>query len=246
MNLRNKICIITGSGNGIGKTTALKFAEYGATVAVCDINLISVNIVVEEIRQNGGLAEGYKVDVTNKDDIEAMVADLKCKFGRIDVLINNAGIIADAQLVKMTDNQWDRVIDINLKGTYLCTKAVVETMIAQKSGSIVNASSVVGVYGNFGQTNYAATKWGVIGMAKTWAKELGGKGIRANAVAPGFIATPILDSMPEKIISAMIEKVPMKRLGEPSEIAEVYAFLASDKSSYINGALIEVSGGVTL
>ncbi len=246
MNLNGKVCIITGSGNGIGKAAALKFAEYGAVVAVCDIKADDVNSVVQEIRSRGGQAEGYEVDVTVSNDIDLMVKALKEKYHRIDVLVNNAGIISDAQLTKMSEEQWDRVIDINLKGTYLCTKAVVDTMIEQNSGSIINTSSIVGVYGNFGQTNYAATKWGVIGMAKTWAKELGRKGIRSNAVAPGFIATPILKTMPEKVINSMVDKVPMKRLGEPNEIAEVYAFLASDLSSYVNGAVIEVSGGVTL
>lgn len=246
MNLNGKVCIITGSGNGIGKAAALKFAEYGAVVAVCDIKADDVNSVVQEIRSRGGQAEGYEVDVTVSKDIDLMVKALKEKYHRIDVLVNNAGIISDAQLTKMSEEQWDRVIDINLKGTYLCTKAVVDTMIEQNSGSIINTSSIVGVYGNFGQTNYAATKWGVIGMAKTWAKELGRKGIRSNAVAPGFIATPILKTMPEKVINSMVDKVPMKRLGEPNEIAEVYAFLASDLSSYVNGAVIEVSGGVTL
>jgi 3-oxoacyl-[acyl-carrier protein] reductase len=246
MRLKDKICIITGSGNGIGRTTAFKFAEEGAKVAVCDVNMESVDATVKEIIGHGGEALGFKVDVTNKDDIAAMVASLIEKYGRVDVLINNAGIIMDAQLSKMTEDQFDKVIDINLKGTYLCAQAVVDIMVSQAYGVIVNASSVVGIYGNFGQTNYAATKWGVIGMAKTWAKELGKKGIRANAVCPGFIATPILNSMPEKVIKAMEEKVPMRRLGRPEEIANVYAFLASDEASYINGAVIEVSGGVTI
>ncbi|MBP1920684.1 3-oxoacyl-[acyl-carrier-protein] reductase [Youngiibacter multivorans] len=246
MRLKDKVCIITGSGNGIGKVTALKFAEEGAKVIVCDVKKDSVDEVVKEIEAMGGVAVGYKVDVTKNDDINAMVKDVMEKFGKIDSLVNNAGIIMDAQLHKMTEDQFDKVININLKGTYNCTRAIVDIMIAQGFGSITNASSVVGVYGNFGQTNYAATKWGVIGMAKSWAKELGRKGIRANAVAPGFIATPILDVMPEKIIKAMEEKVPMKRLGKPEEIANVYAFLASDEASYINGAVIEVSGGVTL
>lgn len=246
MRLKDKICIITGSGNGIGKTTAFKFAEEGAKVAVCDVNLESVEATVREITDKGGEALGFKVDVTNKEDIANMVKSLMEKYGRVDVLVNNAGIIMDAQLSKMTEDQFDKVVNINLKGTYLCAQAVVDIMVSQGSGVIINASSVVGIYGNFGQTNYAATKWGVIGMAKTWAKELGKKGIRANAVCPGFIATPILDSMPEKVIKAMEEKVPMKRLGRPEEIANVYAFLASDEASYINGAVIEVSGGVTI
>ncbi|MCW3480438.1 3-oxoacyl-ACP reductase FabG [Neisseriaceae bacterium JH1-16] len=246
MRLKGKVSIITGGASGIGKATALKFAKEGAIVAVGDLNLDAVETIVAEIRASGGEAVGYKVDVTNKGQIAEMVADLKQRFGRIDVLVNNAGILADAQLTKMTDEQFDRVIDVNLKGVYNCAKAVVDTMIEQGGGVILNASSVVGVYGNFGQTNYAASKFGVIGFVKTWAKELGKKGIRANAVCPGFVATPILNSMPEKVIQAMEEKVPMRRMAQPEEIANVYAFLASDEASYINGAAIEVTGGLAL
>jgi len=246
MRLKGKVSIITGGASGIGKATALKFAKEGAIVAVGDLNLDAVEAIVAEIRAAGGEAVGYKVDVTNKGQISEMVADLKHRFGRIDVLVNNAGILADAQLTKMTDEQFDRVIDVNLKGVYNCAKAVVDTMIEQGGGVILNASSVVGVYGNFGQTNYAASKFGVIGFVKTWAKELGKKGIRANAVCPGFVATPILNSMPEKVIQAMEEKVPMRRMAQPEEIANVYAFLASDEASYINGAAIEVTGGLAL
>ncbi|MDF0604472.1 3-oxoacyl-ACP reductase FabG [Neisseriaceae bacterium TC5R-5] len=246
MRLKGKVSIITGAASGIGKATAEKFIKEGAIVAVCDLNLDAVNDVVQELKQQGGEAVAYKVDVTNKEQIAEMVRDLKGKYGHIDVLVNNAGIVLDAQLTKMTEDQFDKVIDINLKGVYNCARAVVDIMIEQGSGVILNASSVVGVYGNFGQTNYAASKFGVIGFVKTWAKELGKKGIRANAVCPGFVATPILKSMPEKVIQAMEDKVPMRRMAEPAEIANVYAFLASDEASYINGAAIEVTGGLTL
>ncbi|AVY94368.1 MULTISPECIES: beta-ketoacyl-ACP reductase [Microvirgula] len=246
MRLQGKVSIITGAASGIGHATALKFAAEGAIVAVCDLSQEAVDKVVKELEATGAKAAGYVVNVTDRAQINDMVGDLKARFGRIDVLVNNAGIVADAQLVKMTDEQFDRVIDINLKGVYNCARAVVDTMIEQGSGVILNASSVVGVYGNFGQTNYAATKFGVIGFVKTWAKELGKKGIRANAVCPGFVATPILKSMPEKVIQAMEDKVPMKRMADPAEIANVYAFLASDEASYINGAAIEVTGGLTL
>jgi len=177
-----------------------------------------------------------------KNMVEATVK----KWGRVDCLVNNAGIVADAQLKNMTEDQFDSVIEINLKGVYNCTKAVVDTMLRQQSGVILNASSIVGLYGNFGQTNYAATKFGVIGMVKTWARELGRKGIRANAICPGFIETPILSSIPDKVIKMMEDKVPMGRLGKPEEIANTYAWLASDEASYINGAVIEVSGGCTI
>ena len=175
-----------------------------------------------------------------------MVAAVKERFGRIDVLVNNAGITKDARLVKMTAEQFDAVIDVNLRGVFHCSQAVADTMIAQGSGVILNASSVVGIYGNFGQTNYAATKFGVIGFTKTWSRELGAKGIRVNAVAPGFITTPMIETVPEKVLTAMAEEVPLRRLGKPEEIANVYAFLASDEASYISGAVIEVTGGLTL
>ncbi|AMC34865.1 3-oxoacyl-ACP reductase FabG [Janthinobacterium sp. B9-8] len=246
MRLKDKVAIITGSASGIGQATAIKFATEGAKVVVCDVNQSGIDAVVSSLVQSGAVAVGYVVDVTNKTQIAEMVAAVKAQFGRIDVLVNNAGIVQDAQLIKMTEDQFDRVIDINLKGVYNCARAVVDTMVEQGSGVILNASSVVGVYGNFGQTNYAAAKFGVIGFVKTWAKELGKKGIRANAVCPGFVATPILKAMPEKVIQAMEERVPMKRMAQPEEIANVYAFLASDEASYINGAAIEVTGGLTL
>jgi 3-oxoacyl-[acyl-carrier protein] reductase len=168
------------------------------------------------------------------------------KFGRIDVLVNNAGITQDARLQKMTLEQFDRVIDVNLRGVFHCAQTVADIMVTQGSGVILNASSVVGIYGNFGQTNYAATKFGVIGFTKTWSRELGPKGIRVNAVAPGFIETPILSTIPDKVIHEMKDRVPLKRMGQPEDIANVYAFLASDEASYINGTVIEVAGGLTL
>jgi 3-oxoacyl-[acyl-carrier protein] reductase len=245
VRLANKVALITGAGKGIGKATALKFSKEGAKVVVCDLD-DAVAETVAQIRLQGGQAIGFKVDVTKPDSIEAMVKGALTTFGQIDILVNNAGIVQDAQLRKMREDQFDRVIDVNLKGTYNCTKAVVESMIARKSGVILNASSIVGLYGNFGQTNYAASKFGVIGMAKTWARELGKHGIRVNAVCPGFIETSILDSIPDKVIRSMEESVPLGRLGKPEEIANTYAFLASDEASYINGAVIEVCGGMTL
>jgi 3-oxoacyl-[acyl-carrier protein] reductase len=246
MRLKDKVAIVTGAGSGIGEATALKFAREGAKVAVCDINLAACEKVVASIADEGGTAIALHLDVTQRASIAAMVEAVMKVWGRIDTLVNNAGIVQDAQLKKMTDEQFDRVIDVNLKGVYNCTKAVVDIMLGQGTGCILNASSIVGLYGNFGQTNYAATKFGVIGMVKTWARELGRKGVRANAVCPGFIETPILKSMPEKVIRMMEDKVPMGRLGRPDEIASTYAWLASDEASYINGAVIEVSGGVTI
>jgi 3-oxoacyl-[acyl-carrier protein] reductase len=246
MRLNNKVSIITGAVSGIGLATALKFASEGAIVMVCDLNAERVDAVTQQIQQTGAQARGFVVNVTDRASVDAMVAKVRDAYGRIDVLINNAGITKDARLVKMTEAQFDDVIDVNLKGVFNCTQAVADTMIAQGSGAIVNASSVVGIYGNFGQTNYAATKFGVIGFAKTWARELGPKGVRVNAVCPGFIATPILATMPGKVVEQLEHRVPMGRLGKPEEVANVYAFLASDEASYINGAVIEVSGGLTV
>jgi len=246
MRLSGKVAAITGGARGIGHATALKFAAEGAKVAVCDINPELMQQTLAAIRAAGGEAEGYPVDVTNKAQIAAMVDGVMARWGRIDCVVNNAGIVMDAQLRKMTDDQFDKVIDINLKGVYNCTRAVVGIMLEQKSGVILTTSSIVGLYGNFGQTNYAASKFAVIGMTKTWAKELGRSGIRANAVCPGFVATPILKQMPEQVLSDMAKKVPCGRLGLPEEVANVFAFLASDEASYINGAVISVDGGMTL
>ena len=246
MRLQHKVSIITGGGQGIGHATSLKFAREGSRVAVCDINFPAAEDTVATIRADGGEALAFAVDVTDKPSIARMVEGVMAAWGRIDTLVNNAGIVQDARLTKMTDEQFESVIDVNLKGVYNCTKAVVDIMLAQSSGCILNASSIVGLHGNFGQTNYAATKFGVIGMVKTWARELGSKGIRANAICPGFIETPILASMPEKVLDLIRNKVPLGRLGRPEEIANTYAWLASDEASYINGAVIEVSGGVTI
>lgn len=246
MRLPGKVAAITGGARGIGHSTAVKFAAEGAKVAVCDINPELMRQTLAAIRSGGGEAEGYQVDVTDKAQIAAMVKGVMAQWGRIDCVVNNAGIVMDAQLKSMTDDQFDKVIDINLKGVYNCTRAVVDIMLAQESGVILTTSSIVGLYGNFGQTNYAASKFAVIGMTKTWAKELGRKGIRAIAVCPGFVATPILKQMPDQVLSDMAKKVPCGRLGTPEEVANVFAFLASDEASYINGAVISVDGGMTL
>ncbi len=246
MRLKNKVSIITGAAQGIGLATALKFAEEGATVIVCDMKPEGVDAALAMVRARGAQAQGYAVNVTDRVGLDAMAAAVKAHYGRIDVLVNNAGITKDARLQKMTLEQFDAVIDVNLRGVFHCTQAVLAAMLAQGSGVILNASSVVGIYGNFGQTNYAAAKFGVIGFTKTWARELGPKGIRVNAVAPGFVETPILATIPDKVLQQMREQVPLHRLGKPEEIANVYAFLASDEASYINGAVIEVSGGMTV
>lgn len=246
MRLLDNIAIITGAAQGIGKATALKFAREGAIVIACDVDAAAVAAVAEECRIDGATAEGYAVDVTSRDSIETLVAVVREKYGRIDTLVNNAGITRDARLQTMTEQQFDDVINVNLRAVFRLSQAVADCMVAAGKGVILNASSVVGIYGNFGQTNYAAAKFGVIGFTKTWSRELGPKGIRVNAVAPGFVATPMIATVPEEVLEKMRSQVPLRRLGRPEEIANLYAFLASDEASYINGTVIEVSGGLVI
>lgn len=246
LRLQDKVSLITGAGQGIGRATAEKFAQEGAVVIVCDLKQAAVDAVVQAIQSSGGRAEGHVMNVTDRAGIDAVVAAVIQRHGRLDVLVNNAGITKDARLQKMTLEQFDAVIDVNLRGVYHCAQAVTDQMVAQGSGVILNASSVVGIYGNFGQTNYAAAKFGVIGFTKTWSRELGPKGVRVNAVAPGFIETPILNTIPDKVMEQMRHDVPLRRLGTAEEVANVYAFLASDEASYVNGAVLEVAGGLTV
>ena len=240
--LKDKVAIITGAAKGIGFATAQRFAGEGAIVILADMNLESVKVVAGQIQN----AEAYAMNVTDRASIQAVVDQVMQKHGRIDTLINNAGITQDARLVKMTEAQFDAVIDVNLKGVFNCTQLIVPHMLEAKSGAIVNASSVVGIYGNFGQTNYSATKFGVIGFTKTWARELGPKGIRVNAICPGFIATEMVKAMPENILQDIERRSWLGRLGTPEEIASVYLFLASNEASFINGVALEVSGGISL
>lgn len=246
MRLEGKVSIITGAAQGIGKATALKFAKEGSKVVICDVRLGSMDEISAELKEMNAEFLAYEVNVVNRDQIKAMVDDIVAKWGKVDVLVNNAGITADNQLVKMPEEDFDKVIDVNLKGVFNCTQMVVPVMADNGGGVVLNASSVVGLYGNFGQTNYAATKWGVIGMTKTWAKELGKKNIRVNAIAPGFIATPMVKKMPEKVIEMMEGKAPLRRLGTPEDIANAYAFLASEEASFITGTVLSVDGGVVL
>jgi len=243
--LENKIAIITGGAKGIGFATAKKFLIEGASVVIADIDEDALVSAKSQLSQYGEIIT-KTLSITDREAVEKMVKEVKEQFGRIDALVNNAGIISDNQLEQMSYDQFDKVIDINLKGSFNCAKAVIPYMIEQGGGSITNASSIVGVYGNYGQSNYAASKWGVIGMMKCWAREYGKMNIRSNAVAPGFIDTPILAPIPEKVIEKLIKAIPMRRLGKVEEVANVYAFLASDEANYINGAVIEVSGGKTL
>lgn len=251
--LEGNVVVVTGGGAGIGRATARRFGREGANVAVWDIDEAAAEATATAIRDGGAEALARRVDVTSTADVEAATAELMAKWGRYDVLVNNAGIVRDAQLVKakdgavvdrMSDAVFDQVIGVNLKGVFVCSRAAVPHMIAQHSGVILNASSVVGLYGNFGQTNYAATKAGVIAFSKTWARELGRYGIRVNAVAPGFIATEILSAMPPKVIEAMSARTPIPRLGLPEEIAEAYLWLASKAASFVSGTVLSVDGGL--
>ena len=244
--LENKIAVITGAADGLGKAGAILFAEHGAKVMIWDVNEEKGKQTEKEIRDSGGTAEFFKVDTSDLETVEATTRAIVEKYSRIDILVNNAGITRDASLKKMTAEQWNQVISVNLTGVFNCTKAISPVMVENKYGRIINTSSVVGLFGNFGQTNYAAAKAGVIGMAKTWARELGRKGITVNALAPGFIATEMVAKMPENILDAMKAKIPLGRLGKPEDIASAYLFLASDEASYINGTVINVDGGITI
>ncbi len=244
--LEDKVALVTGSGRGIGAETAKRLAEEGAKVVVSDVDMEPVNEVVEEIEEEGGEAMGIELDVTDLEDVQEKIKKIVDEHGGLHILINNAGITSDSLLAKMDEDQFDSVINVNLKGVFNCSREAAKVMLDQEEGVILNASSVVGLYGNVGQTNYAATKWGVIGMTKTWAKELGGKGIRVNAVAPGFTKTRMVDSVPDKVLDSLRDDTPLGRLAEPEEIADVYTFLASEEASFITGDVIDVSGGLVL
>ncbi len=245
MRFHNSVVIVTGGAQGIGLVTAQAFAREGATVILWDVNEEKGASALRQFPE-GQSAEFMKVNVVNYDDVASAVAAVIARHHKIDVLINNAGITRDASLMKMTSEQWQQVLDVNLTGVFNCTKAVVPSMAERQYGRILNASSVVGIYGNFGQTNYVATKAGVIGLAKTWAKELGRKGITVNVVAPGFIATEMISTVPEKVITMMKDRSPLGQIGTPEDIAHAYLFLASKEAGFITGAILSVDGGLTL
>ncbi len=252
MRLANRVCLITGGAAGIGKATAQRFIEEGATVVICDVNQETGQQAAAEL---GPQAAFYLVNVTDRQAVQAWVDDVVARYGHIDVLVNNAGIMRDNMLVKVKDGElvkqmpeedFDLVIAVNLKGVFNCTQAVAPVMIRQGGGVILNATSIVGIDGNFGQTNYVATKAGVIGMTKVWARELGRYNIRVNAVAPGFTLTEMVRQMPEKILEGMVSRTPLGRLGEPRDIANAYLFLASDEASFISGVVLRVDGGIVV
>lgn len=244
MEFKNKVILITGGAAGIGKSTAKAFAELGGSIVIWDLNEEAGKEFVSELKEDDVPSLFRKVDVTNFEEVGKGIQEIVDNYGKVDVLINNAGITMDKTLKKMDPDTWQKVIDVNLTGVFNCTRQAVNHMLEAGSGVILNASSVVGLYGNFGQTNYVATKAGVIGMTKTWARELGPKGIRVNAVAPGFIATEMVQKMPENVIEHMVSKTPLGRMGKPEDIANAYTFLASDKAAFITGTVISVDGGI--
>jgi len=241
-SMQGKVVIVTGGAAGLGAAAVRRFAAEGATVECWDLNEAAGRELAAEL----ATVTFRSVDVADGAAVDLAVEAVHDAHGHIDVLINNAGITRDATLLKMEDAQFDQVVDVNLKGVFRCGRAVARVMVAQGQGAIVNTSSVVALYGNFGQTNYVASKAGVIGMTRVWARELGRKGVRVNAVAPGFIATEMVQAMPEKVRAMMADKTPMQRLGRPEEIAEAYLFLASDRAAFVNGAVLSVDGGLTL
>jgi 3-oxoacyl-[acyl-carrier protein] reductase len=252
MLLNNKVALITGGAAGIGKATAQRFLEEGAKVIICDVDQDAGEKAVEEL---GGDLAFNMLDVADRSAVQKWVDDIFEKYGRIDILVNNAGVLRDNQLVRVKDGElikqmpeeeFDLVIAVNLKGVFNCTQAVAPYMINQGSGVILNATSIVGLDGNFGQTNYVATKAGVVGMTKVWARELGRYNIRVNAVAPGFILTEMVKQMPEKILNAMVARTPLGRSGEPRDIANAYLYLASDQAAFVSGTTLRVDGGIVI
>jgi len=244
--LEKSVVVITGGAQGIGFCAAERYAQEGAIVSIWDFNEETGNASALLLRDKGYDVRFQQVNVTETASVKAAAQALFEETGKIDVLVNNAGITRDASLLKMTEEQWQQVIDVNLGGVFHCTQAIAPYMVEQKSGCIINVSSVVGLYGNFGQTNYVATKSGVIGMTKVWARELGRKGIRVNAVAPGFIATDMIETVPEKVIEKMVGQTPLGRTGTPEDIANAYIFLSSDMASFISGTVLSVDGGLVI
>lgn len=244
MKLKGKVALITGAGRGIGKAIAIVLAKEGAKTIVNDINLKDAEDTVFEISEMGGEALAIASNVADRSQVEDMFIKIKEKFGQLHVLVNNAGITRDALLTKLTEEQWDQVIDVNLKGVFNCCQFASEMMVNQKEGKIVNLASIAGQMGNVGQINYAATKAGVIGMTKTMAKELARYNINVNAVAPGFINTPMTKVIPEKVKESMIKAIPLKRAGEPEDIASAVRFLVTDDSSFITGHVLSCNGGM--
>lgn len=246
MRLKNKVAIITGAANGIGLAAAHRFAEEGAKIVLADYDAEAGAGHEIELTNLGYEVKFMQVDVANRESVDALIVQTMDYFGQVDILVNNAGITRDAMLAKMTVEDFSSVLNVNITGVFNCTQAVLPHLVKQGHGKIINTSSVSGVYGNVGQSNYAASKAAVIGMTKTWAKELGRKGINVNAVAPGFTSTAMVAKMPETVINQMKSAVSLQRLGDPRDIANAYLFLASEESSYVHGHVLQVDGGIMM
>lgn len=244
MELEGKVALVTGAAQGIGKAIALTLAKNGADIVVSDINLEKAQETSKEIEAMGRKSIAIKVDVSKYEEVEKMIEKIISEFGRIDILVNNAGITRDKLILRMTEEDWDAVVNVNLKGTFNCTKAAIRHMSKQKSGKIVNIASVSGEMGNPGQANYSASKAGVIGFTKTIAREFAQRGINVNAIAPGYIETPMTDVLPEKVKEELKKMIPLERLGKPEDIAQAVLFLVSEASSYITGHVLNVNGGL--
>ncbi len=244
MRLEGKRAVVTGAGQGIGRSIALKLASLGGHVAVVDVNLEGAETVAGEIAGAGGTAKAYKLDISKADEATEVMKEVVADLGGIDILVNNAGITRDNLIIRMSPDDWDRVIRVNLNGAFNCIRAVARTMMSQRYGRIVNISSIIGQVGNIGQANYAASKAGLIALTKTAARELGPRGITANAVAPGFIETAMTETLSDKVKEDFAAKIMLRRLGSPDDVANVVAFLASDEGSYVTGQTVNVDGGM--
>jgi len=246
MLLSNKVALITGGARGIGKEIALIFAREGARIVICDVNSEELEKARIEIQGSSTDVLVFKVDVTNLKEVENMAGNILDNFGKIDILINNAGITRDALLLRLDESDWDKVIAVNLKGTFNCTKAVSKGMLKQRQGRIINIASIIGLIGNAGQANYSASKAGIIGFTKSVAREFASRSITVNAIAPGFIQTDMTDKLPQEIKEQMLKQIPLGRFGKPSDVAQAALFLASEASSYITGQVIVVDGGMVM
>jgi len=244
LELKGKVALVTGAAQGIGRAIALLLAQKGADIIVSDINLEKAEETAKEIEAIGRKAMAVKVNVADMNEVEHMVEVILERFGQIDILVNNAGIAKDKLILRMTEEDWDAVLNVNLKGTFHCTKAVIRHMTKQRRGKIVNIASVAGEMGNAGQANYSASKAGVIGFTKTIAREFAQRGINVNAIAPGYIVTPMTEAIPEKLREEMKQMIPVERLGRPEDVAEAVLFLVSEASSYITGQVLNVNGGI--